>query len=96
MSDPLRRTMPSGTPDPYIEMMADSARQAARMVCGWMADQVKVDIGMVVTVPEDTPGSRMMLCHRPCAPYAHFHWVIDASEVSSPIYNEVAQLDANS
>lgn len=87
----LRQTMESGVPDPFIAMYANSARDAARMVLGWKVAMTRVDLGLSRLVDVGTPGSVQFLCHRPCAPWAHFHAAVEVTFGATPIADAVRE-----
>ena len=65
--------------DRRIREAVASNREMLRHTVGWLFDQWKVDVGLVECVEIGTKGSRLMLCHRPCQEYAHFHAVKDVN-----------------
>lgn len=64
----------------WIRQYADDQKRAARQVQAWSLDELRVVAGDAVLVPTKTAGARLMLCHRPCTEYAHFHTVLDATD----------------
>lgn len=70
------------TPDPYIAMVAENHRQAARDVLRWQLDHFRADVGLLDVFDPDNdpePGQpfRTLPCQRGCAPYPHLHFVRD-------------------
>jgi len=61
----------------HIRNYAEGARLMNRQLISWHADRVRIQLGQVECVDSDTPGARAVHCLHGCAPYGHFHFVID-------------------
>lgn len=70
-----------------LRQYAANAKTAASQHLAWALDQLRLTVGLVECIDFEqlpsTPGARLVLCHRPCAPYAHFHAVSDTEVISS-------------
>lgn len=77
-----RTDLPSAAPgetDPYIAMLASSARHLLDTTIGWRLDLLRVDAGLarVATEDDDQALTRMVHCRRACTERGHFHEIID-------------------
>lgn len=61
----------------FIRDYAEGAKTMNRQLISWHADRVRMQLGQVRGVDWDTPGGRAVHCQHPCAPYGHFHYVVD-------------------
>lgn len=67
------------TIDPFIETVAANNRTLGQTVLGWRLDALRLHAGTVRVAEDDEKPDRMFHCTRQCAPYAHFHPIIEVT-----------------